>query len=338
VAHKVLAVLGLPYHVAGHELHSTPSIGIGIFPDDGDDADALMKSADTAMYHAKSAGRNNFQFFTPDMKLASTERMALEGGLHTAIERGELLLHYQPQIDLASGRVIGLEALVRWQHPTLGMIPPLKFIPVAEETGQIEALGSWVLAEALQQIAAWRAGIDPRLHVAVNLSAQQLRGEGLVAQVSACLSLHALPGAALELEITESTAMHDPLRTAALLREMRALGVALAIDDFGTGYSSLAYLKQLPLSCLKLDRSFVKDIEHDANDAAISKATIQLAHSLGLSVVAEGVETQAQLDFLRALHCDMVQGYLVSRPLPAPECEHWLRAAAPVVRPDEALA
>ena len=327
VAAKLLTELGLPYQVAGHELHSTPSIGIGIFPVDGDDADALMKCADTAMYHAKAAGRNNYQFFTPEMKLASAERLAIESGLRNAVARNELLLHYQPQVDFASGRVIGVEALVRWLHPELGLIPPQKFIAVAEETGQIEAIGLWVLERALAQIARWRADVDPHLRVAVNVSAQQLRGDGLVQQVSAALARHALAGDALELEVTESTAMRDPARTAALLRDLRALGVALAIDDFGTGYSSMVHLKQLPLSSLKLDRSFVMDIEHDANDAAICKATIQLAHSLGLAVVAEGVETAAQLQFLRGLGCDAAQGYLIARPAAAADCETFLRSA-----------
>jgi diguanylate cyclase (GGDEF)-like protein/PAS domain S-box-containing protein len=335
VAGKVLTELGLPYHVAGHELHSTPSIGIGVFPSDGDDADALMKCADTAMYHAKAAGRNNHQFFTPEMKQASAERLAIEGGLRSAVARDELLLHYQPQVDFASGRVVGVEALVRWRHPELGLIPPNKFIAVAEETGQIEAIGLWVLEHALAQVARWRVQIDPRLRVAVNVSAQQLRGDALVAQVSAALARHALPGDALELEVTESTAMRDPARTAALLRNLRALGVALAIDDFGTGYSSMVHLKQLPLSSLKLDRSFVMDIEHDANDSAICKATIQLAHSLGLAVIAEGVETPAQLQFLRGLGCDAAQGYLIARPAAPADCEAFLRQAA---RSDEAVA
>ncbi|HET7526259.1 MAG TPA: EAL domain-containing protein [Burkholderiaceae bacterium] len=333
VASKVLAALGQPYDVAGHELHSTPSIGIGVFPTDGDAADALMKCADTAMYHAKAAGRNNFQFFTHEMKQASAERLALDNGLRGAIARRELLLHYQPQVDLAGERVVGLEALLRWRHPELGLIPPLKFIAIAEVTGQIEAIGQWVIEEALAQVARWRASLDARLRVAVNVSAQQLRGDGFVEQVAVALQRHALPGSALELEVTESTAMRDPARTAEQLLNLRALGVAIAIDDFGTGYSSMAHLKQLPLSSLKLDRSFVMDIERDANDAAISQATIQLAHSLGLAVIAEGVETREQLEFLRALRCDVAQGYLIAKPLPADECEAFLRRA---LRRDEA--
>jgi diguanylate cyclase (GGDEF)-like protein/PAS domain S-box-containing protein len=315
LAHNILATLGLPYQVDGHALHSTPSVGISLFPGDGDDADTLMRNADTAMYQAKANGRNGYQFFTAAMNQVTSERLALEAGLRTAIAHGELYLHYQPQLDLSSSRVVAVEALVRWRHPTLGIVPPLKFIPVAEDTGQIEAIGDWVLDEALRQLAQWRRAGHAALRVAVNLSAQQMRGDRFVGQVSQALQRHHLPGDALELEITESVAMHDPARTAVLLRQLRQHGVALAIDDFGTGHSSLAYLKQLPLSCLKLDRSFVMDIEHDPNDAAICTATIQLAHSLGLGVVAEGVETAAQLDFLRRLGCDVVQGYFISKPM-----------------------
>ena len=327
VAGKLKTELSRPYLVDGHELHSTPSIGIGIFPGDGDDADTLMKNADAAMYHAKAAGRDNFQFFTTAMNQATAERLALEVGLRGAIERGELFLHYQPQVDVASGRVVAVEALARWEHPERGLIPPLKFIPVAEETGQIEAIGSWVLNQALGQVAQWRANGFSQLRVAVNMSAHQMRGDAFVNEVANGLQRRGLPGDALELEITESVAMRDPVRTGVLLRQLRGLGVALAIDDFGTGYSSLAYLKQLPLSCLKLDRSFVMDIEHDPNDAAISAAAIQLAHSLGLAVVAEGVENTAQMEYLRGLHCDTVQGYFTGRPMSAEACGHFMREA-----------
>jgi diguanylate cyclase (GGDEF)-like protein/PAS domain S-box-containing protein len=330
VARKVLASLGRPYVVKGHELHSTPSIGIGIFPADGEDADTLMKSADTAMYHAKATGRNNFQFFTAAMNQAAAERSTLELGLRTAIERNELFLHYQPQIDLTSGRVVGFEALLRWNHPEAGLIPPLKFIPIAEDTGQIEAIGAWVLDEALSQIARWRADGWPELRVAVNLSAQQLRADSFVALVAQALQRHGLPGTALELEITESIAMRNPVHTAGMLRQLRSQGVALAIDDFGTGYSSLAYLKQLPLSCLKLDRSFVVDVDRDSNNAAICTATIHMAHSLGLAVVAEGVESAEQLKYLVHLGCDIAQGYHISRPIGADECERFLRSGGPI--------
>jgi EAL domain-containing protein (putative c-di-GMP-specific phosphodiesterase class I) len=324
--------LSRPYEVHGHALHSTPSIGIAVCPADGAEADTLLKNADAAMYHAKSMGRNNHQFFTQAMNQATTERLALEAGLRSAVERRELFLHYQPQLDLRSGQVVAVEALVRWRHPEMGLIPPLKFIPVAEETGQIEAIGAWVLDQALAQVARWRADGLATLRVAVNLSPRQLRGDDFATLVSLALKRHRLSGDALELEITESAAMNDPSRTAGLLRQLRDDGVTLAIDDFGTGYSSLAYLKQWPLSCLKLDRSFVMDIEHDANDAAISAATIQLAHSLGLAVVAEGLESAAQLKFLRELDCDLVQGYYISRPLAPDECSRLLRGS-PVLEP-----
>ena len=325
VAAKVLASLAEPFHLQGHELQSTPSIGISLFPGDGEDAEALLKNADTAMYQAKASGGNTSQFFTPAMNEAATERLVLELGLRGAIERGELFVQYQPQLDVRHHRVVGLEALVRWRHPERGLIPPLKFIPVAEETGQIEAIGAWVLDQALGEVKRWRDVGRMDLRVAVNLSAQQLRRENFDAEVARALSQHDLPGQALELEITESMAMKDPDRTAELLQQLRMLGVGLAIDDFGTGYSSLAYLKRLPLSCLKLDRSFVMDIEHDPNDAAICTATIQMAHSLGLGVVAEGVETQTQLDFLRALGCDTVQGYFISKPLSVADCTAFLQ-------------
>lgn len=328
VARKITAALGQPYQVAQHLLRSTPSIGVSLFPADGEDPSTLMRHADTAMYQAKAKGRNGHQFYTAAMNQASSERLALEAGLHTAIERGELHLHFQPQVDLPSGQVVCLEALLRWRHPTLGNVPPLKFIPVAEDTGLIEPIGDWVMDQALAQLALWRADGLPRLRVAVNLSAQQMRDDRFALRVAQALARHQLPGDALELEITESVAMHDPTRTAVLLRQLRQQGVALAIDDFGTGHSSLAYLKQLPLSCLKLDRSFVMDIEHDPNDAAICTATIQMAHSLGLGVVAEGVETAAQLEFLRRLGCDVVQGYHFSRPLPPDEAGQFLHEHA----------
>jgi diguanylate cyclase (GGDEF)-like protein/PAS domain S-box-containing protein len=322
---KVLKNLSRTYVIDDHELHSTPSIGISLFPEDGADVDALMKNADTAMYHAKAAGRNNYQFFTSAMNVAATERVLLEGSLRQALERGEFVLHYQPQIDVASGRPCGVEALVRWQHPEHGMISPLKFIPIAEESGLIVQLGEWVLDTALDDLARWRAaGIDG-LRMAVNLSAHQLRDPQLVPLVAALLALHDLQGSDLELEITESVAMKNPEGTIRLLTQLRNLGIELAIDDFGTGYSSLAYLKLLPLDRLKLDRSFVMDIEHDPNDAAICAATISLAHSLGLSVVGEGVETVSQFEFLKKLDCDVVQGFFFSRPLPAAEAEAFLR-------------
>ncbi len=327
VAGKLLKNLARSYAIDDHTLHSTPSIGISLFPGDGADVETLMKNADTAMYHAKEAGRNTYQFFAATMNAAATERIVLEGNLRRAIESGEFVLHYQPQIDVASGRSCGVEALVRWQHPERGLLSPLTFIPIAEETGLIVQLGEWVLDTALGDLARWRAAGIGVIRMAVNLSAHQLRDPQLVPRIAALLALNGLSGSDLELEITESVAMKNPQGTTRLLAQLRALGIELAIDDFGTGYSSLAYLKQLPLDRLKLDRSFVMDIEHDPNDAAISAATISLAHSLGLSVVAEGVETASQFEFLKGLDCDVVQGYFFSRPVPAAEAEAFLRRA-----------
>jgi len=318
VAGKLLAALARPYEIAAHVLHSSPSIGISVYPVDGADSATLMKNADTAMYHAKEQGRNNAQYFTAAMNATAAARMELEHELRGALAAGQFELHYQPQVYAGSGRVCCVEALIRWRHPRRGLLSPLDFIPLAEETGLIEPIGAWVLDEACRQLAAWRrAGIDG-LGMAINLSAHQLRSPRLVDMVRETLLRHALREGDIELEVTESVAMTNPERAIGQLRALRELGVRLAIDDFGTGYSSLAYLKNLPIQALKLDRSFVRDIETDGNDAAICAATIALAHSLGLKVVAEGVETPAQQRFLADTHrCDYLQGYLFGKPMPA---------------------
>lgn len=322
VAEKIIGVLGETYLVDSHQLESSPSIGIGLYPADGADGPTLMRNADTAMYHAKSKGRNNFQYFTAAMNIAATRRMELEYDLRRAIAENQLRLFYQPQIEASSGRICGVEALVRWQHPDQGLIAPDRFIPVAEETGLILPLGEWVLNEACRQLAEWKARDIRGLCMSVNISAKQLRSTGLIKIVSEALAGHGLSGNELELEITESTAMEDPESAIALLNELRRLHVTLAIDDFGTGYSSLAYLKRLPIQKLKLDRSFVADIELDEDDAAICAATIALAHTLGIKVVAEGVESTGQEFFLSTLHrCDVLQGYLYGRPMPAKEMQ-----------------
>lgn len=318
VATKMLQMLGAPYQLEGKELHSTPSIGISIFPTNGDDSDVLMKYADAAMYSAKEHGRNNFKFFSASMTEAASERMELERDLRHALQVGQFELHYQPKVCPRNNYVVrGVEALVRWRHPERGLIPPLKFITIAEETGVIEALGLWVLEEACRQLTAWKAEGFGGLSMAVNLSAHQLRSADLVASVGAIVEQYALKEGELELEVTESTAMTNPEWAIGQLKALRNLGVELAIDDFGTGYSSLAYLKLLPIHTLKLDRAFVRDIETDENDAAISAATIALAHSLGLKVVAEGIETEGQSRFLREHGCDLLQGYLYGKPEPA---------------------
>lgn len=319
VADKILHTLSQPYRIGKDALHSTPSIGLAFYPDDGEDSETLMKNADTAMYHAKSLGRNNVQFFTAEMNQAAMKRLTMDHDLRVAVENKEFELHYQPQFDSWSGRIVGFEALVRWRHPRMGLVPPAEFIPIAEETGLILSLGEWVLDEACRQLRAWRDIGIADFGMAVNLSAHQLHSPILLAHVAGALKKHGLKGTDLELEITESVAMHDPAASISQLKALRNLGVRLAIDDFGTGYSSLSYLKLLPIHTLKLDQSFVRDIESDSNDVAICTATIALAHSLGLAVTAEGVETEAQRHLLTSHFCDFMQGYLFSKPLSATE-------------------
>jgi diguanylate cyclase (GGDEF)-like protein len=315
VANKIIAALSTAIQVDGHELHTSPSIGISLFPDDGPDGDSILKNADTAMYHAKSAGRNNYQFFATEMNQATTERLDIERKLRHAIARNELTLCFQPQFAANGTRPTGIEALVRWLHPTDGMIRPDRFIPVAEETGIIVEIGEWVLRNACREMKHWiDAGLAP-IRIAVNVSARQLRRRDFCETVAGALAESGLPPELLELEITESSVMENPDEAIQILQRLGRMGVTLAIDDFGTGYSSLAYLKLFPIDHLKIDRSFVADIEHDLNDRAIAFGTIALAHSLGLNVIAEGVETEDQLELLRTNGCDEVQGYLFSKPL-----------------------
>jgi EAL domain-containing protein (putative c-di-GMP-specific phosphodiesterase class I) len=311
VAEKILQALAQPYHIDDHTLHSTASIGLAFYPNDGDDSETLMKNADTAMYHAKSLGRNNVQFFTAEMNQAAVERLMLDRDLRVAMETNEFVLHYQPQLD-GQGHTVGVEALV--------LAPPARwsvqvFIPLAEETGMIQPLGEWLLDEACRQLRAWQDAGIKGVTMAVNLSAHQLHSPLLLAHVAQVLEKYGLAGSDLELEITESVAMYDPAASISKLDALRNLGVRLAIDDFGTGYSSLSYLKLLPIHTLKLDQSFVRDIERDSNDVAICAATIALAHSLGLTVIAEGVETEAQRLFMTSFHCDFVR--ISFSPLPA---------------------
>jgi EAL domain-containing protein (putative c-di-GMP-specific phosphodiesterase class I) len=276
-----------------------------------------MKSADTAMYHAKSQGRDNVQFFTAEMNQAALKRLTLDNDLRVAVETQQFELFYQPQLDSRSGRIFGVEALIRWRHPRDGLVSPAEFIPVAEDTGLILKLGDWVLDEACRQLQAWQAAGLAGLTMSVNLSAHQLHSPALFDHVQQTLKKYGLTGADLEFEITETVAMRDPDACISQLKALRRLGVRLSIDDFGTGYSSLSYLKLLPIHTLKLDQTFVRDIENDANSVAICTATIALAHNLGLAVIAEGVETEAQRLLLTSHQCDFMQGYLFSKPLPA---------------------
>ena len=329
IANKIIATLSLPIQVEGHELHTSPSIGISIFPDDGTDGDSILKNADTAMYHAKAAGRNNFQFFAAEMNRIASERLNIERKLRHAIARNELTLFFQPQFAAGSSEPTGVEALLRWLHPSDGMIAPDRFIPVAEETGIIVEIGEWVLLNACRQMMHWISAGLPPLRVAVNVSARQLRRRDFRETVAGVLAESGLPPELLELEITESAVMENPQEAIVILQSLGRMGVTLAIDDFGTGYSSLAYLKLFPIDRLKIDRSFVADIEYDLNDRAIAFGTIALAHSLGLEVIAEGVETDDQLDLLRSNDCDEVQGYLFSKPLNSAAAFAFLHARRP---------
>ncbi|MDP3744303.1 MAG: EAL domain-containing protein [Methylotenera sp.] len=319
VAAKMLEAIIQPYLINQHELRISSSIGIAVYPDQAQDAESLIKYADMAMYQAKDNGRNKYLRFDPSMNASSHERLQLENSLRTAVDRQELRLYYQPQINLINGRIVGCEALVRWQHPEFGMISPARFIPLAEETGLIMPISDWVLEEALRQARVWRDAGLPEITVAVNLSALQFRQRILNEQVSALLKKYALPPHILDLELTESILMQGIDSALSMLHELTIMGVGLSIDDFGTGYSSLSYLKRFPIQKLKIDQSFVRDITSDSNDAIMVKTIILMAHSLKLHVIAEGVETEAQADFLRASGCEQAQGYLFGRPVPADE-------------------
>ena len=319
IAERIVEVLGTAVEVMGHSLRVSTSIGISLYPDDGLDAHTLMKNADTAMYTAKNRGRNNFQFFSREMNLAATRFFDMEQRLRLAVEGLQFALHYQPQIDTTRQRVCGVEALVRWRHPDGGLVPPGEFIPIAEETGLILPIGEWVLREACRQMREWLDAGWPQVPVAVNLSARQFQQPDLVRRVHDAIASAGIPPQCIELEMTESSLMHNVDEALAQVRALADMGVRLAIDDFGTGYSSLAYLKRLPVSRLKIDRSFVRDLCDDREDAAIVASIVGLARSLGLEVVAEGVESASQLERLRAEGCFVCQGYLFSRPRPPDE-------------------
>ncbi len=317
VARRLVAALHEPVTVTGTELFVSGSVGVAMYPGDGADIDTLLMNADTAMYRAKEAGRGGFQFYDRSMNARALDRLVMETSLRRAIDRSEFTLHYQPRIELATGRIVGAEALIRWQNPERGMVPPDEFIPLAETSGLVIPIGEWAIAEACRQGAAWRAAGLDAVPIAVNLAATHLRERSLPDLVAHMLREHGLPAALLEIEVTESILMVDPEQSVANAVRLKDIGVGLSIDDFGTGYSSLSYLKRLPITSLKIDRSFVRDIATDPDDAAIITAVIAMAHTLKLRVVAEGVETHAQWAFLKAHGCDEFQGFLVSRPVDA---------------------
>jgi predicted signal transduction protein with EAL and GGDEF domain len=319
LAAKIIALFERPFILMGHRLDIRTSIGISLYPTDGEDTETLVKNADLAMYQAKEHGRGQFVFYEPKFGEQVQERLFLESELRDALRRNELALHFQPQFDLKSGRIVGSEALLRWRHPVRGMIPPAKFIPVAEDTGLIVEIGEWVLETAARQVAEWLSeGLGPH-RLAVNLSGVQIERGDVVAVVGKILRDTGLPPASLELEVTETYVMRKAKQSVRVLEGLRDLGVAIAIDDFGTGHSSLAYLQRLPVDKLKIDRSFVTDLPLGESQAAIARAVIALGHSLRLQVLAEGVETVEQANFLREHGCDEVQGFFYGRPVEAEE-------------------
>ena len=327
IVEKLLAAIAEPFALGSNEMHVTASVGITVFPFDDNEVESLLRNADTAMYQAKEAGKNCFRFYTAEMNTAMRERMEIENGLRHALEQGQFSLQYQPQTSIENGRVVGVEALLRWRHPELGMISPEKFIPVAEESGMIVPIGEWVLRTACRQAKAWEAAGLARLKVAVNLSARQFRQSNLLEMIGQVLQETGLDpqSGMLELELTESMVMRNVEESVVTLNSLHEMGLQLSIDDFGTGYSSLSYLKRFPINTLKIDQSFVRDISNDPEDAAITVAIVDLAHSLKLNVIAEGVETREQLEFLRAISCNEAQGYYFSRPLAPDALEKFLR-------------
>jgi diguanylate cyclase (GGDEF)-like protein/PAS domain S-box-containing protein len=333
IAQKILEVVRAPFEIGGREFFLTTSIGVAIYPSDGHDLENLLRNADTAMYRAKERGRDTYQLYTASMNSKALERLSLESRLRQALVNDELVIYYQPLLDLRTGRIRGAEALLRWQHPGLGLLPPAEFISLAELSGLIVPIGQWVLRSACAQVRRWQEMGFGQMSVAVNLSARQFQQADLVRHVTDALEQAKIPAASLDLEITESNAMQNAEVSISTLQDLKGLGIRLSMDDFGTGYSSLNYLKRFPIDRIKIDQSFVRDVPHDADDAAIAAAVIAMAHRLELTVVAEGVETEDQLAFLRQNQCDEMQGYLYSAPVSAEEFEKLLRANRRLSRP-----
>ena len=326
VIRQVLDCVAQPMVLASITVQTSPSIGVSLYPQDGKDPQTLLKAADAAMYHAKKMGRNTFQFFTPEMNSFTRERLELESSLRLALCRNEFVLHYQPKVDIRNGHIVGVEALLRWNHPRLGLLPPEEIIPLAEETGIIIPIGDWVLSEACRQAHAWHAAGLTHLRMAVNLAAHQFRAANLTEKVRGTLQQSGLEARFLEFELTETAVMQDAEQSALILQQLSELGVRLSLDDFGTGYSSLSYLQRFPLNKVKIDRSFVREIDRSESNAEIVRAIVSLAHSLRLSVIAEGVETIEQLDFLEKIGCDQYQGYYRSSAVPAEALEAMVRS------------
>jgi len=326
VASRIIEVMQAPVRIAGVAIHTSPSIGIAFYPHDASTTESLLAHADAAMYYAKQQGRNNFQYFVPSMNTATQEKVRLESDMHVALEQKQFELHYQPKVNTATGVMHGAEALLRWTHPEHGVIPPSKFIPIAEECGLIGALGAWVVREACRQARAWQLDGLPPLRIAVNISASQFRQGDIVSIIRDALDAVGLEARFLEIELTESVVMSDPEESIAILEKLSTMGVLVSIDDFGTGYSSMSYLRRFPIDKIKIDRGFISEAMSKPDDASIVRAIVSLAHNLRLKVVAEGVESTEQLDFLKTLGCDQYQGYHYSAALPAPQFQALVRS------------
>ena len=333
MAGAMMESLTCPITVMDREFFVPASVGVAMFPQHGDDASTLMKNADTAMYRAKDAGRNNVRFYTSEMGTQMLVRMSLESNMRRALDAGEFRLHYQPQVDLQTGQLVAVEALVRWQHPQIGQVSPGQFIPLAEDTGLIHRLGAWVLETACLQAVRWYEQGRSPFRVAVNVSGKQFDDSDLVGNISRIVRRTGLDPTLLELELTENVVMRDVERSLAMIDELKALGIRISIDDFGTGYSSLGLLKRLPLDTLKIDRSFVSNVPGATDDAAIVRAIVAMAHTLRLGVVAEGVETWGQVEFLRGLGCETVQGFYISRPGPVESIGDMVTSGRALIRP-----
>jgi diguanylate cyclase (GGDEF)-like protein len=324
MAERIVTALSEPFQCDGHQLVVTPSIGVTMYPQDGKTSESLLMNADSAMYRAKAAGRNNHKFYSDTMRVRSLHRLDIENELRSAMNSDQFSLHYQPKVDLKEWSIVGVEALMRWNHPERGWISPAEFIPVAEETGMIVPMGRWVLQEACRQISRWRDTALSDIRVSVNMSSQQMYSDDLLLLVKENLTAARIRASSLELEITESLLMRDTESTVETLNELKALGIAISIDDFGTGYSSLSYLKRFPIDTLKIDKSFVQDLHIDNDDAAICAAILAMARRLDLNVVAEGVELNEQLQFLINHGCNQIQGYIFSKPLAAHDLEQFV--------------